>query len=161
VKVDHLRALSLADDIRSAYPGRTLGDAHVMRWAKELEEMSEREAKQVVENVTKRSIDPPSRAALLQALAEIRGKTMSNDFDWRLCVFMDGVECRNCGEVHGHLLPREQILHGVFHLRKHLAGEPDHFEQAKWPEKCDCDFVAPDLPFEPKELGTLIFGGVE
>jgi hypothetical protein len=139
--VDRDRALKLAGDLAISYPGRTVSEQHAKRWAGEFLSATDLEARQAVEVVTKRLIDPPSRAQLRQALDEVRKKTMSPAFDDALCVFVDGVECRNCGEVHGHLIDPGQIEHGIFHLRKHWSGEQGQLEPAKRPESCGCGFA--------------------
>jgi hypothetical protein len=89
-----------------------------------------------------RSSFPPSVAQIYEAAREVRKETMS-PFDSSMCVFMDGVECRNCGEVHGHLIDPGQAFHGAYHLGRHLDGEPDQLESAKHPESCTCDFTPP------------------
>lgn len=138
--MDKLLAMSLADDMLASFPGRSLGDHHVVRWAKELELMTEYEGRKVVELVTSRSQDPPSRAALRQALAEVRHDTMSPRFDASLCTYADGVVCRNCGEVHGHLVSPEVVVHGVHHWRALLDGDETARARAVSPETCGCGF---------------------
>ncbi len=141
--VDRQLALKFAGDIALAYPGRNVTDDHATAWAREFTQMSEYEARRVVELVTSRSLDPPSRAAIRAVYDEVRAKTMSPAFDTSLCVFMDGVACRNCGEIHGHPLAPGELLHGVYHLRELLAGDQEHREASIHPRSCECGFAAP------------------
>lgn len=146
--MDDLEALSLADDLRSAYPGRNVSDQAVNRWARQLRKMTAYEARKVVEYLTGRAVDPPSTAQINQALAEVRQKTMSPRFDPTYCVYADGVRCYNCepeeGVVHGHLIEPAVAWHGLHHLARHFDGEEGQLELAKWPERCDCGYVAPE-----------------
>lgn len=146
--MDRIAALRLAGSIAVAYPGRTVSEDHARTWARELMPLSESEGNRVVALLTSRSIDPPSKAQLLQAIDEVqqrvRKEISSPVFDASLCVFLDGIECRNCGEMHGHLLDPAQVLHGTFHLGEHWQGVPDQLESARNPEACDCGFLLPD-----------------
>lgn len=153
--MDKLDALALADDMRASYPGKGVGDRHVQHWAREFELLGDREARRVVDMVTARSTEPPSRGQLLQALGEVRQRTMSPRIDPSLCVYVDGVECRNCGSVHGHPLDPGQTMHGMYHLGLHRDGEDGHFEAALHPEQCSCDFVPPEDIDVERVIGIL------
>lgn len=136
-------ALKIAGEIMLAYPTAYLNDEHLAKWAVELMPLNEGDARRVVERITARLDSPPSRAQLRQAIDEIRQKTMSPRIDPSLCVFMDGVACRNCGEIHGHEIDPGQAFHGAYHLGRHRDGEPDELDRALHPERCDCGFVVP------------------
>jgi hypothetical protein len=74
--------------------------------------LTESQGERVASMLTSRSVDPPSKAQLLQAIDEvlqtIRREVSSEKFDASMCVFTDGSACRYCGETHGHLLePRD------------------------------------------------------
>ena len=153
--MDKLDALALADDMRANYPGKGVGDRHVQQWAKELEHLTDREARRIVEMVTARSTDPPSRGQLLQTLAEVRKNTMSPRIDTSLCVYLDGVECRNCGIVHGHPIEGGQMFHGLYHKSRQWAGESGHEEAAVNPERCHCDFPVP-TDVDPEKVVRML-----
>jgi hypothetical protein len=146
--VDRIDALRLAGTLAVAYPGRTVTEDHARSWARELMPLSESEGNRVVALLTSRSIDPPSRAQVIQALDEVKARVRkeisSPVFDPSLCVFLEGIECRNCGEIHGHLLNSAQVFHGIYHLGRHWQGEPDQFEPAQNPEACECGFLLPE-----------------
>lgn len=146
--MDRIAALRLAGALAVAYPGRTVTEDHARTWAKELLPLTEPEGNRVVSMITSRSIDPPSRAQLIQAIDEVqtrvRKEISSPIFDPSLCEFLDGNECRNCGGIHGHILDPAQVLHGTFHLGRHWQGEPGQLEPARNPEACACGFDLPD-----------------
>jgi len=137
------QSMKLAGDMAVSYAAYNLSDAKVVHWASELRELNEGDARRVVERITSRLDSPPSRAQLRQAIDEIRQRTMSPRIDPSLCVFMDGVACRNCGEIHGHEIDPGQAFHGAYHLGRHRDGEPDELDRALHPERCDCGFVVP------------------
>ena len=72
-----LHALKLAGDLAVAYPGRNVSEEHAQAWAAVLETIPEEQAEQAVTNLRRRSIDPPSVAQMVSAIAEVRGLTMS------------------------------------------------------------------------------------
>lgn len=142
--LDQQQAMKFAGDMAVAYAAYNLSDAKVVRWAAELRELNEGDARRVVERITARLDSPPSRAQLRQAIDEVRQRTMSPPFDSSLCVFLGGMACRNCGEIHGHPIDGGQAFHGAFHLGRHLDGEEDQLESALHPERCDCGFDVPE-----------------
>lgn len=132
--MDRIAALRLAGSIAVAYPGRTVTDDHARSWARELERLTESQGERVVAMLTSRSIDPPSRAQLVQAVDEVlervRREVSSAKFDPFLCTFADGIVCKNCSMydpipvVHGHLLAPAELAANLAGLRERLKAEP-------------------------------------
>lgn len=125
--MDDLEALAIADDLRSAYPGRTITDDAVRRWAHRFAGMTAYQAREVARRLSDRSGDPPSNAAITQALDEVIQRTMSAPFDPSRCVYADGVVCNNCdlaGVVHGPLLDPDDFARRFHDHRVRLAAVP-------------------------------------
>lgn len=139
---ERIEALTLAGELATAYPGRTVTEDHARAWAREFESVDESVARKAAALLRSRSSDPPSVAQVRQAVREASGQTMSDGWSsWR-CVFADGVTCPQCGEVHGHLLPPHVVAHGFHHTRSYLAGNKSERDSMLDPEHCDCGYVA-------------------
>jgi len=70
-------ALKLAGDLAISYPGRNVDENHARAWAATLEPIPTEQAELAVANLRRRSVDPPSVAMMVAAIAEVVGLTMS------------------------------------------------------------------------------------
>ncbi len=142
------KAMAFASELAGAYPGNAVSRQTLDAYRAALDDIGLDIADDVSALLRVRSTFPPSVAQIYEAAREVRKETRSPRFDPSFCTFADGIPCRQCSTpdetiVHGHLIEPAVGWHGLHHLVRHFDGESDQLEMAKFPERCDCDYVAP------------------
>lgn len=72
--MDETAAAKLASRLALAYPGRSIDIGHIASWTEELAELDHELATQAVRQLRREAVNPPSVAALLDVVAEVRGE---------------------------------------------------------------------------------------
>lgn len=134
------RSLAMAHELAGAYPSTPFLKNGIEAYAKAFNDMGLDIADDVSSLARVRCAFAPSVATLYEIAREVRkepGNKIDSKFDFRLCEFGD-MTCRNCGEVHGRQLSEDEILHGLYHMKRWTAGDPEEKAAAIKPWECSC-----------------------